>query len=172
MLRVFASRGLFTASSSGCSARVAPLASSRLLSRSGSQAGVRFFATQVPENLRYTKSHEWLRVEGDIGTVGITDHAQDALGEVVFVDLPKTGTDVSAGDSIVSVESVKTVSDVYAPVSGTIQEVNTILKDTESASLVNSSPYDKAWFVKIKLSKPEEVDQLLTPSQYKEVESH
>ncbi|HEY2845712.1 MAG TPA: glycine cleavage system protein GcvH [Bryobacteraceae bacterium] len=117
-----------------------------------------------PENLRYTKEHEWVRVEGDIGVVGITAHAQNELGDIVYVDLPKTGTTIEKGKTIGSVESVKAVSDLYTPVSGEVLETNPLL--AESPEILNKDPYGSGWLVKIKLSDPGEAGQLLTAAEY------
>jgi glycine cleavage system H protein len=118
-----------------------------------------------PENLKYTKDHEWLLVQGDTGTVGITEHAQGELGDVVFVDLPAVGKALKAGVTFGTIEAVKAVSDLYAPVSGTVTEVN---KEIAAApELVNKEPYGKGWMVKIKLSNPAEVSGLLDAAAYK-----
>ena len=119
-----------------------------------------------PENFRYTKEHEWVMVEGDTGTMGITDHAQSELGDIVYVDLPKAGTIVEKGRTLGSVESVKAVSDVYAPVSGEVIEVNQELAG--GPELLNQDPHGAAWLVKIRLSTPDEVEQLLTAGEYQE----
>ncbi|MGA9839771.1 MAG: glycine cleavage system protein GcvH [Thermoplasmata archaeon] len=105
---------------------------------------------KVPEELRYTKSHEWVRVEGDIATVGITDHAQSELTDIVFVDLAATGRSVAAGATVLVLESVKTVADVYAPAAGTVAEVNPELKP--HPELVNQDPYGKGWIFRLRLS--------------------
>jgi glycine cleavage system H protein len=118
-----------------------------------------------PDNFRYTKQHEWVRVEGDTGTVGITFHAQKELGDIVYVDLPKPGTIVELGKSIGSVESVKAVSEIFSPVSGEVAEVNELL--TAAPEKLNEDPHGDAWLVKIKLSAPTEVEQLLTAADYK-----
>lgn len=118
-----------------------------------------------PENFHYTKEHEWVSVEGDIGTIGITDHAQHELGDIVFVDLPRVGTSVSQGKSIGSVESVKAVSDIYSPVSGEIVETNTMLADAPEK--LNDEPHGAAWLVKIRLSQPEEIKNLLSVDDYR-----
>ncbi len=97
--------------------------------------------------MRFTKDHEWIRLEGDVATIGITDHAQNALGDVVFVDLPEAGREVTAGEAIAVVESVKAASDVYAPVAGRVAESNAAL--TENPALINSSPTDEGWFFKL-----------------------
>ena len=117
-----------------------------------------------PENLRYTKEHEWVRVEGDTGTVGITDHAQQELGDIVYVDLPKPGARVAQGDTLGSVESVKAVSDIYAPVSGEVLESNTALADAPEK--LNADPHGAAWLVKIKLIAPAEAGQLMSAAEY------
>ena len=121
-------------------------------------------SSQVPNDLRFAQSHEWLRVDGDIGTVGITDHAQHELTDVVFVELPAVGRKVKAGEACAVVESVKTASDIYAPVSGEVIEVNKVVSD--NPALVNSEPYGGGWFFKVKLSAPPEVSSLLSPGDY------
>jgi glycine cleavage system H protein len=119
----------------------------------------------IPDQLRYAASHEWIKVEGDIGTVGITDHAQSELSDVVYVDLPKVGAKAVAGGVIAVVESVKAASDIYSPVSGEVTEVNAdLVKKPES---VNADPYGTAWFFRIKLSAPGEVDALKDAAAYK-----
>ncbi len=117
-----------------------------------------------PENFRYTKEHEWVHVEGDTGVVGITDHAQEQLGDIVYVDLPKPGTRVEKGKALGSVESVKAVSDIYAPVSGEVVAVNDAL--ATSPEKLNADPHGEAWLVKIKLSAPGEIQQLLSAGDY------
>jgi glycine cleavage system H protein len=117
-----------------------------------------------PANFRYTKEHEWVRVEGDTGVIGITDHAQKELGDIVYVDLPKVGTRIEQGKTLGSVESVKAVSDIYAPVSGEIIEVNDAL--ATAPEKLNEDPHGAAWLVKIKLSAPEETKQLLSAGDY------
>ncbi|KAJ8552697.1 hypothetical protein K7X08_020090 [Anisodus acutangulus] len=133
----------------------------------------RCFST-VLEGLKYASSHEWVKHEGSVATVGITDHAQDHLGEVVFVDLPETGTSVSAASSFGAVESVKATSDINCPISGEIVEVNTKL--TETPGLVNSSPYEDGWMIKVKPSSPSELESLMGAKEYRkfceEEESH
>ena len=118
----------------------------------------------VPADLKYTKSHEWVRVSGDIATVGITDHAQHELTDIVFVELPDPGRKVKAGDACAVVESVKTASDIYSPLSGEILEINKAVVD--NPALVNKEPHTGGWFFKIKFSDPGEVNNLLTPEQY------
>jgi glycine cleavage system H protein len=120
--------------------------------------------SNVPTDLNYTKSHEWVRVSGDVVTVGITDHAQHELTDVVFVELPEAGRKVKAGDACAVVESVKTATDVYAPVSGEVIESNAAV--ARDPALVNSQPYASGWFFKLKLSKPSELDLLLAPKDY------
>lgn len=105
---------------------------------------------KIPGDLKYTESHEWVRIEGDIATIGITDHAQQELGDIVYVDLPTPGKAVGTGDSFGTVESVKTVSELYAPVAGEVIEVNPALG--AQAELVNSDPYGSGWMVKVKMS--------------------
>ncbi|MDP2997912.1 MAG: glycine cleavage system protein GcvH [Bryobacterales bacterium] len=119
-----------------------------------------------PDNFRYTKEHEWVMVDGDTGTIGITDHAQSELGDIVYIDMPKAGTIVEKGKTLGSVESVKAVSDVYAPVSGEVIEVNQKLAG--GPELLNQDPHGAAWLVKIRLSTPDEVGQLLTAGEYQE----
>ena len=112
----------------------------------------------------YTKEHEWLQVDGDVATVGISDHAQEQLGEIVFVDLPDTGKTLAKGDDMAVVESVKAASDVYAPISGEVVEVNDSLGDEPVQ--VNDSPEDKGWFCKIKVGDPGELDDLMDADAY------
>jgi glycine cleavage system H protein len=121
--------------------------------------------TTVPAELKYAKSHEWVRVTGDTATVGITDHAQHELTDVVFVELPPVGRQVKAGEACAVVESVKTASDIYSPVSGAVSEVNKAVVD--NPALVNSDPYGNGWFYKIKLINRAELDALLSPESYK-----
>ncbi|MFO7265377.1 MAG: glycine cleavage system protein GcvH [Limnochordales bacterium] len=118
-----------------------------------------------PEDLRYTKEHEWVRLENGRARVGITYYAQDELGDVVFVDLPRVGTNVQAGEAFAAVESVKAVSDVYAPVSGRIVEVNEELADRPE--LINEDPYGRGWIAVIEMDNPAEADELLDAAQYK-----
>jgi glycine cleavage system H protein len=117
-----------------------------------------------PDNFRYTKEHEWVLVEGDIGTIGITEHAQKELGDIVYVDLPKPGSTAEQGKTIGSVESVKAVSDLYAPVSGEVVAVNEFL--TTSPEKLNEDPHGVAWLFKIKLAAPDELKQLLSAAEY------
>ena len=120
--------------------------------------------SNVPLDLKYAKSHEWVRVADDIGTVGITDHAQHELTDVVFVELPTIGRKVKAGEACAVVESVKTASDIYSPVSGEIIEINPAV--VSQPSLVNTAPSAEGWFYRIKLSHPGELAELLTPAGY------
>lgn len=120
--------------------------------------------SNVPAELKYTKTHEWVRLEGDVATIGITDYAQSELGDVVYVDLKNVGLQVAVGDSIGGVESVKTVSDIYAPVAGEVVETNEALG--AQSELVNSDPYGKGYMVKIKVSDPSSVDSLLDADAY------
>jgi glycine cleavage system H protein len=121
-------------------------------------------SSQVPSDLKYAKSHEWVRVAGDVATVGISDHAQHELTDVVFVELPAVGRRVKAGEACAVVESVKTASDIYSPMSGEIIEVNKAVAD--NPSLVNTKPYAEGWFYKIKLSSASEANSLLSPEDY------
>lgn len=118
----------------------------------------------IPSDLRYHTEHEWVRVNGKQATIGISHFAQDALGDIVFVDLPKVGTAVKSGQQIGEVESTKTTSTIYTPVSGTIVQVNNELKD--HPELMNSDPYGKGWITVIELADPGEVERLMTASQY------
>lgn len=120
--------------------------------------------SHTPEELKYAASHEWARLDGDIVTVGISDHAQDALGDLVYVELPSVGDSVQAGDEAGVVESVKAASDIYAPVSGEIVEVNETLVD--APEIVNSSPYADGWLYRIRISDASELDKLLSADEY------
>lgn len=119
----------------------------------------------IPADLRYTKDHEWVRIEGDTATIGITDFAQGELGDIVFIDINTVGQDLAAEAVFGTVEAVKTVSDLFMPVSGTITELNTTLADDPAA--VNTDPYDKGWMVKVKMSDASQGEGLLTADQYK-----
>src|SRR5256885_14498385 len=121
--------------------------------------------SNIPSDLKYAKSHEWVRVNGQTGVVGITDHAQHELTDVVFVELPAVGRQVKAGEACAVVESVKTASDIYSPVSGQIVEVNTAAVD--NPALVNTEPYGGGWCYKIQLSNLAELNKLLSPESYK-----
>jgi glycine cleavage system H protein len=121
---------------------------------------------EIPEDCRFLDSHEWARREGDVVTVGISDFAQDELGDVVFVELPEVGDDLDAGDAFGVVESIKAVSDVYAPVSGTVTDRNENLFD--EPELVNEAPFGEGWFLEIEMGDPAEFDELLSPAEYGE----
>jgi glycine cleavage system H protein len=117
-----------------------------------------------PGDLKYTKEHEWVRVEGDTGTVGITDYAQDQLGDIVFVDLPAAGKTVKQMDKFGEIESVKAVSELYCPVTGEVVEANPTLAD--NPQLVNDDPYGEGWMLRIRLSEPGEIEKLLSAQEY------
>ena len=117
-----------------------------------------------PDNLKYTESHQWVRLEGNVAVIGITDYAQEQLGEVVYLDLPQAGDDVTAGEVMGSVESVKSISDIYSPVSGSVVEVNEPLMDEPAK--INADPYGEGWMAKIEMSNPTEVDALLNAVDY------
>lgn len=120
----------------------------------------------IPENLKYTKDHEWIKVDGNKGTVGITDYAQSELGDIIYVDI--TATDqIKQGESCGTIEAVKTVSDVFAPVSGKITGINSKIND--NPAIANKDPYGEGWILKIDISNPAELDNLLTPESYKEL---
>jgi glycine cleavage system H protein len=120
--------------------------------------------SEIPADLKYAKSHEWVRVAGGVATVGITDHAQHELTDVVFLELPAIGRKVKSGEACAVVESVKTASDIYSPVSGEITEINKAAVD--NPALVNTEPYKNGWFYKIKLSDAAELNALMSPEQY------
>ncbi|HUJ15159.1 MAG TPA: glycine cleavage system protein GcvH [Thermoanaerobaculia bacterium] len=120
----------------------------------------------TPEDSRYAKSHEYVHVEGETGTIGITDYAQKELGDVVFVELPQVGTELEQGDEMGSIESVKAVSELFSPVSGEVVEVNETL--SEKPELVNTDPYGDGWMIRIKLTTPEEADELMDAEEYEE----
>lgn len=117
-----------------------------------------------PANFRYTKEHEWVLVEGDTGTVGITDHAQNELGDIVYVDLPQVGSTMTQGETFGSVESVKAVSDLYSPISGDVKAINDSL--AKAPEKLNSDPHGEAWLVKVKLTHPDEIQHLLSAEDY------
>ncbi|MFZ4484771.1 MAG: glycine cleavage system protein GcvH [Chthoniobacterales bacterium] len=119
----------------------------------------------VPDNLKYAESHEWILVDGDLGTIGITDHAQNELTDIVYVDPPKVGATVSAGQAAAVVESVKAASDIYAPVDGEVVEVNEALAN--SPALVNTSPYDEGWLFKVRLTNRAQLEALKSPDDYR-----
>jgi glycine cleavage system H protein len=120
----------------------------------------------VPESLHYSKDHEWVKVEGDTAVIGITDHAQEQLGDVVYVELPKVGDEFAANDSFGSVESVKAVSEIFTPVSGKVADVNASLADEPEK--VNKDPYGDGWMIKIRMSATGEVDSMLTAAEYED----
>ncbi len=120
-----------------------------------------------PENLKYTKDHEWIRIEGTVGTVGITDYAQGELGDVVFVELPAIGKKVEFGQTFGTVEAVKAVSDLYSPVTGEVTEVNKEIQD--SPELVNKEPYERGWMIKIRIADASEAKNLLDAAAYKKL---
>lgn len=124
----------------------------------------------VPENLKYTKDHEWIKIEGNLGTIGVTDYAQGELGDVVYVDIDPNISEITSGASFGSVEAVKTVSDLYAPVSGKVLEINKKL--AEEPQIVNSDPYGEGWMVKIEITNPEELNALLDQGAYSQLIGH
>ncbi len=123
-----------------------------------------------PDGLKYTSDHEWVRVEGNIGVIGVTDHAQGELGDIVFVDINANAGDVNKGDTIGTIEAVKTVADMYAPLSGKVIEINTGLND--SPDVVNKDPYGDGWMVKMELSDLSELDSLMDSTAYKSTVGH
>jgi glycine cleavage system H protein len=122
---------------------------------------------KIPENLAYTEDHEWLSQDSDISTIGITDYAQSELGDIVFVELPEVGSHIQQGEPFGTIEAVKTVEDLIAPVSGEVLEINDGLE--ESAELVNQDPYGAGWMLKIRLEEPAELEQLIGPAEYAEL---
>jgi glycine cleavage system H protein len=125
---------------------------------------------EAPPGLRYSKEHEWLAAEETVATVGITDHAQEQLGEIVYIELPSVGEKVSKDDPFGVVESVKAVSDIYAPVSGTVLEVNEDL--AESPEVVNEDPYGDGWLIKVRVSDPADLDDLMDNEEYEQMIAH
>ena len=123
-------------------------------------------SNNIPENLRYSKDHEWVKVDGDVASIGITDYAQHSLGDVVYVDMPRVGDKFGTHEAFGSVESVKAVSEIFTPVAGEIVEVNETLNDTPEK--VNADPYGDAWFVKIKMDNAGEADGMLSAEEYEE----
>jgi glycine cleavage system H protein len=121
---------------------------------------------EIPEELKYTDEHEWAKVEDDLVVIGITDYAQDALGEIVFIELPSEGDEITKGDSFGGVESTKSVSDLYAPVSGEVVEVNESLLD--SPETINEDPYGDGWLIKVRVHDSDEFDDLMDSEQYSE----
>src|SRR6267142_6120843 len=120
----------------------------------------------IPEDLHYSKDHEWVRVDGNLAIVGITDYAQDSLGDVVYVELPKAGEQFAANESFGSVESVKAVSEVFTPVAGEVVKINETLADEPEK--VNSDPYGDGWMIRVRMSSPGEVDSMLTAAEYED----
>ena len=120
----------------------------------------------IPDNLRYSKDHEWVAADGDVATIGITDYAQHSLGDVVYIDMPRVGDSFDAHKAFGSVESVKAVSEVFTPIGGEVVEINDGLNDSPES--VNNDPYTSGWMVKIKMSNPGEVDALLSAAEYEE----
>jgi len=118
----------------------------------------------VADDRRYTKSHEWVMVDGDVATVGVTEYAASELGDVVFLDLPEAGTEITAGDAVGTIETVKAVEDLYTPISGEVTEVNAAVVD--HPELVNSDPLDAGWLIRVRLLEPGEVDALLSAGAY------
>lgn len=121
----------------------------------------------IIEGLRYTREHEWAKIEGDIAIIGITDYAQSELSDIVMVEPPKVGTKVRAGDAVGTIEAVKAVSDLFAPLSGEVIEVNE--KVIKEPGIINKDPYNEGWFYKVKISNPSEIENLLSSQQYKEL---
>jgi len=122
--------------------------------------------SNIPENLRYSKDHEWISVDGDVAAIGITDYAQSSLGDVVYIDMPRVGDKFAAHEAFGSVESVKAVSEVFTPIGGEVTEVNEGLNETPEK--VNSDPYGDAWFIKIKMDNAGEADGMLSSAEYEE----
>ncbi len=121
----------------------------------------------IPQDLRYTKDHEWARAEGDLVTCGVTDYAQDQLGDIVFVELPEVGDELAKGGQFGTVESVKAVAELYSPIGGEVAEVNGALED--SPQLVNQDPYGQGWMIKVRPKEPNELDKLMDAQQYKDM---
>ncbi|MCF8235156.1 MAG: glycine cleavage system protein GcvH [Bacteroidales bacterium] len=122
---------------------------------------------KIPEQLKYTKDHEWLKVDGEFAYVGVTDYAQNELGDVVFVEVETEGETLDKGEAFGTIEAVKTVSDLFMPIGGKVEEFNSELED--NPELINHDPYGKGWIIKLKISNPDEVDELLDDAQYKEI---
>lgn len=121
----------------------------------------------IPANLKYTAEHEWTRIEGDTAVIGITDYAQGELGDIVYVELPEVGSEITINESFGTIEAVKAVSDLYAPLSGVVLEVNAALEN--EPEIVNSDPYGEGWMIKIKIKNPQEIDELLDYKAYAEL---
>ena len=119
----------------------------------------------IPDNLKYTKDHEWIRVEGSTGYVGVSDYAQGELGDIIYIDVTTIGETLAQGDTFGTIEAVKTVSDCYAPVSGKIAEFNSPIND--NPAIVNKDPYGEGWIIKMELTNPSELDSMLSPEEYK-----
>ena len=122
---------------------------------------------QVPTDLKYTEEHEWVKVDGETVLIGITDYAQGELGDVVFVELPETGSEITKGDPFGTIEAVKAVSDLFAPISGEIIEINDVLNDTPE--IVNKSPYEDGWMIKVKITDATGLDELMDAKAYKAI---
>jgi len=120
-----------------------------------------------PKNLKYHREHDWARIDGDTAVFGLTDYAQETLGDIVFIELPEVGSDVVAGSSYAEVESVKAVSDVYAPLSGSVLEINEEVVD--APEIINESPYEDGWLIKVRLADPAEADDLMSADEYNEL---
>lgn len=121
----------------------------------------------VKDGLKYSETHEWLKIEGNKATIGITDYAQNELGDIVFIELPEVGKELKHGDVLATVEAVKAVEEIYIPIAGKVLECNTKLQD--SPELINSSPYDQGWIAKIEILNKDELENLLSPEKYKEI---
>ena len=121
----------------------------------------------IPEDLHYTKDHEWIRVDGDAGTIGITDFAQGELGDIVYFELPEVGDPIVQGEAFGTVEAVKAAAELFAPLSGEVTAVNGLLD--QSPEMVNQSPYEAGWIIKVRVDDPELIDTMLTPDQYREL---
>jgi glycine cleavage system H protein len=122
-----------------------------------------------PENLKYTPDHEWIKVEGNVGIIGVTDHAQGELGDVVYVDIPSDLSEIVKGESFGTIEAVKTVSDMNAPVSGKVLEINNL---NDNPAIINTDPYGDGWFIKVEITNPSDLDELLDVNAYKALVGH
>jgi glycine cleavage system H protein len=122
----------------------------------------------VPEDLHYSKDHEWVRVDGELATLGITDYAQKSLGDIVYVDLPKVGEVFAANEMFGTVDSVKASSEIFTPVSGEVIEVNELFSNDDNTFLINSQPYGEGWLIRIRMKNPSELDRLLTSAEYED----
>jgi len=121
----------------------------------------------IPTDLKYSKDHEWIKIDGNLAVIGITDYAQGELGDIVFVELPSVGTDFKAGESFGTIEAVKAVSEIFAPLSGKVSEINELLDD--DPMVINSAPYGDGWMIKIELSDPGEVESLMSSDDYQKL---